>query len=712
VKLLCFAHLAPLALLAACTDRASATAPGAYVPSTPCLNDVRRACTHRARPIVSSDRDGAADDGARDAANDDGPGASRDAESVAPDALPSDARSARSDAEPPCDDAIEERLATLLDDWPLLTPGRETRSFSSYDRTGGNSDGFDGTYSELYVNAAGEHVIFDALGPGVLDTLWFTGPKEGGAGLDLGTIHFYLDDEPTPRIAIPWADLFSGDHEPFLAPLVTDNHSSTGAFVSWVPVPFARRLIVTTGVKPGFYQAHYETYPADAVVTSFDGCTPMSSRRLFQDAIDVRPSTEVATVPLDSTFSGAGTLDVIQFQPEGAPAESDLQAARIQIFWDGEATPSVDAPLGAFFGSGLGTAVVRALPLSMNDGLYESRFRMPFWTGFRLSITGLAGTLRTHVGPSRYPRSGSGYFHAHASEAMPTTPGADFEWLGDDGAGKLIGTVLTVHPASATTKKWWEGDTRSYANGRRTPGIDGTGHEDDHLGAWSTTLFENPFTLPLHGVPATTILDLSGQVNANATFYRFYPGIEFVGGIRHSTEHGSRNGVAGNYAGVAFYYADASGTSLVDTDRLTVADATSRTDHAYTADGESTPFALSSSFEGRDDQTMISETTVDHTGAAGFDVKLDIANRGCFLRRTYDQKNGRQRARVRVDGADVGDWYVADFNATHRWAERDYFLSEKHTAKKTTVHVEIVPATASPAWSIAEYRVLCVVLGK
>src|ERR1041385_5646757 len=135
------------------------------------------------------------------------------------------------------------------------TPSRsDSRHFSSYDRTGGNSDGFDGTYSELYVNAAGEHVIFDALGPGVLDTLWCTGPKEGGAGLDLGTIHFYLDDEPTPRIAIPWADLFSGDPEPFLAPLVTDNHSSTGAFVSWVPVPFARRLIVTTGVKPGFYQ--------------------------------------------------------------------------------------------------------------------------------------------------------------------------------------------------------------------------------------------------------------------------------------------------------------------------------------------------------------------------------------------------------------------------------------------------------------------------
>jgi len=611
-----------------------------------------------------------------------------------------------------CADPLAERLATLLDDWPVIAIGAEARSFSSFDRTGGNSDGFDGTYSELYVNEACEHVIFDSVGPGVLDTLWFTGPKEGGAGLDLGTVRFYLDDESTPRLALPWSDLFRGDRAPFLEPLVADNHHTTGAFASWVPVPYSRRLIVTTAIKPGFYQAHYETLPPDAVVTSFDACTALASRDVFREALDFRPSTDVSGVPLDTTFSGAGTLDTIQFRPSGAPTETDLRTARIRIAWDGEATPSVDVPVGSFFGSGLGAAHVRSIPFSMDPNVYENRFRMPFWSGFHLSITGIAGTLSIHIGPTRFARTNAGYFHARASAAEPTVSNQDFEWLGIPGAGKLAGTVLTVHPESPTTKRWWEGDTRSYANGRRTPGINGTGHEDDHLGGWSTTLFENPFTLPLQGVPATEILDTNGQVNANATFYRLYPGVHFLDGIRHSTEHGSENGVTGNYDGVAFYYLAAAPVGLVETDTVSPGDPASRKSHAYTAAGESAPVALSSSFEGRDDATSVTATTADHTGGAAFDVELGVANAGCFLRRWYDQKNGRQRATVRVDGTAVGTWYAADFNATHRWAERDYFVPARFVAGKATAHVEIEPAASAPPWSVVEYRVLCVEVGK
>jgi hypothetical protein len=258
--------------------------------------------------------------------------------------------------------------------------------------------------------------------------------------------------------------MFRGDHAPFLAPLVTDNTLSTGAFVSWVPLAYARRLIITTQTKPSFYQAHYETLPSDANVGSVSTCLSPSSQDAFRAALDFQPSTDVETVALDVSRSGAGTLDVIQFEPDTTPTEAALQSARIQIAWDGEATPSVDAPVGAFFGSGLGPADVRALAFSMNGRVYESRFRMPFWSGFHLSVTGLSGALRIHVGSARYSRTEAGYFHAHSSESLPTLVGRDFEYLAARGAGKLVGTVLTVHPSSPTTKKWWEGDLRSYAN--------------------------------------------------------------------------------------------------------------------------------------------------------------------------------------------------------------------------------------------------------
>jgi hypothetical protein len=85
-----------------------------------------------------------------------------------------------------------------IDSWPRLVPGVDTRAFTSHDRAGGNDDGFGGTYSALYVNERGEHVIFDAGGPGVLRTLWFTSPVDGNGPLVVKKVRFYFDDEASP----------------------------------------------------------------------------------------------------------------------------------------------------------------------------------------------------------------------------------------------------------------------------------------------------------------------------------------------------------------------------------------------------------------------------------------------------------------------------------------------------------------------------------
>jgi len=53
-------------------------------------------------------------------------------------------------------------LQVSLSRYPILDPGVQAHYLSSYDRSGGNDDGFDGTYSALYVDARGEQVIFDA----------------------------------------------------------------------------------------------------------------------------------------------------------------------------------------------------------------------------------------------------------------------------------------------------------------------------------------------------------------------------------------------------------------------------------------------------------------------------------------------------------------------------------------------------------------------
>ena len=85
-------------------------------------------------------------------------------------------------------------------EYPRLRSDTQAHYVSSYDRTGGNDDGFDGTYSALYVDESGEHVIFDVKGPGMLYNLWFTSRMNGRSPLGWGRIKFYFDDEASPRI--------------------------------------------------------------------------------------------------------------------------------------------------------------------------------------------------------------------------------------------------------------------------------------------------------------------------------------------------------------------------------------------------------------------------------------------------------------------------------------------------------------------------------
>ena len=81
-------------------------------------------------------------------------------------------------------------LQISLSRYPILDPGVQAHYLSSHDRAGGNDDGFDGTYSALYVDANGEQVIFDVKGPGTLYTLWFTSRVNGWSPLGTGRIRF------------------------------------------------------------------------------------------------------------------------------------------------------------------------------------------------------------------------------------------------------------------------------------------------------------------------------------------------------------------------------------------------------------------------------------------------------------------------------------------------------------------------------------------
>src|SRR5437868_6670338 len=54
------------------------------------------------------------------------------------------------------------KTSGAIAEWPRIIPGVATRTISSFDRAGGNDDGFGGTWSRLYEDPdTKESVIFD-----------------------------------------------------------------------------------------------------------------------------------------------------------------------------------------------------------------------------------------------------------------------------------------------------------------------------------------------------------------------------------------------------------------------------------------------------------------------------------------------------------------------------------------------------------------------
>jgi hypothetical protein len=116
---------------------------------------------------------------------------------------------------------------------------------SSFDRTGGNDDGFSGKYSFIRKEGAKRLVLAELQGPGLVHRIWTPTPTPD-------MIAFYFDGEPTPRLRLPFSELFSGKTFPFVRPVVGNE---VGGYYSYVPLPYARSLkIVLEGEKIEFQQ--------------------------------------------------------------------------------------------------------------------------------------------------------------------------------------------------------------------------------------------------------------------------------------------------------------------------------------------------------------------------------------------------------------------------------------------------------------------------
>ncbi len=167
-----------------------------------------------------------------------------------------------------------------------------------------------------------------------------------------------------------------------------------------------------------------------------------------------------------------------------------LRGFKLEMFWDGAATPAVSVPLGDFFSLGLGrmTTFHSALFSSPEGRSFNCTIPMPFRTGARIVVTNETDVdlnsfyydVDCTVGDA-HPEAAT-YLHAHWRREAPTTFMEDYTILPQvEGRGRFLGCNLgVIADTGRYYRSWWgEGEVKVYLDGDTThPTLCGTGTED------------------------------------------------------------------------------------------------------------------------------------------------------------------------------------------------------------------------------------------
>ena len=402
-------------------------------------------------------------------------------------------------------------------------------------------------------------VAFEQEGPGVIWRVWSALPEQG-------QLRVYIDGAKEPVIDMPFIDWF--ERSPGEIPPLNLSELSlrlSRGRNSFIPIPYNKSCRVELGPGWGaYYHFTYTRFPDGTAMPNYaerftrDGCIALAEldRALYArgetyiDGENIDAETWVRSGEAREIWSreGRGAIAALTMDPAPLSECCDLGGLRLQIFWDGEDSPSVDSSLGAFFGGAPRYARLRTLPLTMERGRFECRFHMPFARGARIVIvneTGAPEWVRLRLTLREEPDAAS-LMRFHALEHRGDLAGLDaarFAEGGDrwpdwpllrvqGGPGRFVGVHLNIRCTWLRPKEqaeswwvgkwdkktvdwWWgEGDEKFFVDGEKFPSTFGTGSEDYIGYAWAAeppfALFDSPFAamnaMPLDGNGDTSVM--------------------------------------------------------------------------------------------------------------------------------------------------------------------------------------------------------------
>ena len=233
-----------------------------------------------------------------------------------------------------------------------------------------------------------------------------------------------------------------------------------------------------------------------------------------------------------------------------------LRRILLRIFWDHETNPSVEVPIGDFFGTGFEYTHFVSYFVGMSSGGYFSYFPMPFERNARVEVVNETGKeIPSFYYQIDYQKLDSldtsdlGYFHAQWRREPKTSSGRNYLVFEAEGEGQFIGMNLQIQGYREKNLSFLEGDEFIYVDGEVQASIRGTGTEDYFTSGWYFN--RGTYAGPFHG-----LIMKDDTLLSRIVAYRFHLGdqIPFKKSIRFEIEHGHASEALADYSSVAYWY--------------------------------------------------------------------------------------------------------------------------------------------------------------
>ena len=201
----------------------------------------------------------------------------------------------------------------------------------------------------------------------------------------------------------------------------------------------------------------------------------------------VSPSVVIKskTVYTVAEIEGTGSVQHIWMTPTG-----NWRYSILRFYWDDETTPSVEVPVGDFFGMGWGQySPLQSLAVCVNPGsAFNCYWPMPFRKKCRITMENIDDVDMVLYYQVDYILTDvpddAAYFHAQFRRINPLPYKQDYVLVDSiRGRGQYVGTYIAwgVH-----SDGWWgEGEIKFFMDGDTDyPTICGTGTEDYFCGSY------------------------------------------------------------------------------------------------------------------------------------------------------------------------------------------------------------------------------------